>query len=90
MIPSGTTAAEPSAADLASLVATIRSRDVPAIFAETTAPARLAEAVAAELGGDVAVVELFTGSLGPPGSGAETYLTMLTTNARRIAEALAR
>ncbi len=88
VIASGSTLAEPSAADLASLVAAIRSHDVPAIFAETTAPARLAEAVASELGGEVAVVELFTGSLGQPGSGAATYLEMLATNARRIAAAL--
>ena len=59
-----------------------------AIFAETTQPTALAEAVAAELGDDVEVVELFTESLGEPGSGAETLSEMLLTNARRISEAL--
>jgi zinc/manganese transport system substrate-binding protein len=58
------------------------------IFAETTEPTALAEAVAAELGGDVEVVELFTESLGGPGSSAETLQEMLVTNAGRISEAL--
>jgi hypothetical protein len=35
------------------------------------------------------VVELFTESLGGPGSGAETLTEMLMTNATRIAGALA-
>jgi hypothetical protein len=34
------------------------------------------------------VVELFTDSLGPAGSGAETLTDLLRTNASRIAEAL--
>jgi len=36
----------------------------------------------------VAVVSLFTGSLGPAGSGAETYIGMQRANAERIAGAL--
>lgn len=88
VIPGGTTGAEPSAEDLETLAATIADRDVPAIFGETTQPVRLAEAVAAEVGRDVQVVELYTGSLGEQGSGAETYAAMMETNAARIAEAL--
>jgi zinc/manganese transport system substrate-binding protein len=88
VIPGGSTLAEPSPADLADLVRTLEREGVRAIFAETTRPADLAEALAAELGGEVAVVELFTGSLGEPGSGAETYPAMQRTNARRIAAAL--
>ena len=34
------------------------------------------------------MVELFTESLGEAGSGAETYLDLLRTNAERIAGAL--
>lgn len=88
VIPGGSTLAEPSAAELAQLVRTIESQGVTAIFAETTQPVALAEAVAAEAGNEVQVVELYTGSLGEPGSGADTLPTMLLTNARRIAEAL--
>lgn len=88
VIPGGDTLAEPSPADLADLVETLRREGVRAIFAETTQAADLAEAVAAELGQGVEVVNLYTGSLGGPGSGADTYLSMQRTNAERIADAL--
>ena len=88
IIPGGSTLAEPSAADLAALVEILRSEGVRAIFTETTQSADLAEALAAELGGQVAVVSLYTGSLGEPGSGADTYIAMQRMNAERIAAAL--
>ena len=87
-IPGGTTLAEPSSAELTELVAVVDQEQVQAIFAETTNPEVLADAVAAEAGGRVIVVELFTGSLGEPGSAADTLIGMLTTNAQLIAEAL--
>ena len=88
VIPGGSTLAEPSSAELADLVEVMGQSGTKAIFAETTEPTTLAEAVAAELGDDVEVVELFTESLGGPGSGAETLHEMLLTNAGRITEAL--
>ena len=88
VIPGGSTLAEPSSADLAALVEVMKQSGTKAIFAETTSPATLADAVAAELGDDVEVIELFTESLGGPGSGAETLPEMLQTNAERISEAL--
>lgn len=87
IIPGGSTLAEPSAADLEALARAIDEAAVPAIFAETSSPARLADALAAE-GTDVEVVELYTESLGEAGSGADTYLGMVRTNAERIADAL--
>jgi zinc/manganese transport system substrate-binding protein len=39
--------------------------------------------------GGVSVVELYSESLGEPGSGADTYEGMVRTNADRIAGALA-
>jgi zinc/manganese transport system substrate-binding protein len=89
VIPGGSTLAEPSAADLADLAAAIEAEGVPAVFVDASAPSRLADALAAEAGVDVEVVELFTESLGEPGSGGETYLDMVRTNAERIAAALA-
>jgi zinc/manganese transport system substrate-binding protein len=89
IIPGGATLAAPSPADLAALVETLRSEGVRAIFAETTQPADLAEALAAELGEGVEVVSLYTGSLGESGSGADTYVGMQRVNAERIAAALA-
>ncbi len=88
VIPSLTTSASASAADLEALADVVREQAVPAIFAETTQPTKLADALAAEVGSDVAVVELYTESLGEPGSGADTYVGMLRTDAQRIVEAL--
>lgn len=88
VIPGGSTLAEPSSAELAALVDEMRRDGARVIFAETTQPTTLADAVAAELGEEVEVVELFTESLGPAGSGAETLADLLETNAGRIAESL--
>jgi zinc/manganese transport system substrate-binding protein len=88
VIPGGSTLAQPSSAELAGLVEVMEQSGTRAIFAETSEPTTLADAVAAELGDDVEVVELFTESLGGPGSGAETLADMLLTNAGRISEAL--
>lgn len=89
VVPGGSTLADPSSADLAALVEEIAHEAVSTIFAETTRPTRLAEAVAAEVGREVVVVELYTESLGEPGSGADSLIGMLLTDARLIAEALA-
>lgn len=88
VIPSGTTLAEPSSADLAELVAVIDDAGVPAIFADTSSSDALAETLADETGEDVEVVELFTESLGEEGSGGATYLELVQTNADRITAAL--
>ncbi len=88
VIPGGTALANPSSSELASLVATIEREQVPAIFTENVEPDTLAVAVASEVGYDVAVVELYTGSLGEPGTEADTLIGMLETNVSRIAQAL--
>ena len=88
IVPGGSTSEGVSAADLADLAAVIRSTGVPAVFADTSSPNRVAEALAAEVG-DVAVVELYSESLGTADSDAATYVDMIRTDANRIAEALA-
>ncbi len=88
VIPGGATLASPSSADLAALVAVIEREDVPAIFAESTEPMVLAEAVVAESSHVVAVVELLTGSVGDEISGADTLIGLLLTDASRISAAL--
>lgn len=88
VVPGGTTLAEASGRDLEDLAETIREAGVPAIFVETTAPRRLAEAVSQELDGQIEIVELYTGSLGAPDSEAGSYLGMMETDARRIADGL--
>jgi zinc/manganese transport system substrate-binding protein len=88
VIPGPTTLDQPSSAELAALVAVMREAGVAVVFAETSNSAALAEAVAAELGQETQVVALYTESLGPPGSGADTVAGLLLTNARLIADAL--
>ncbi len=88
VIPGGSTDAEPSSQELADLVAVVREDKVSAIFSNNTVNPRLVEAVADEAGTELKVVQLFEGSVGPEGSGAETYATMMLTNAQRIADAL--
>lgn len=88
VIPSTTTLAEPSSADLARLVDKIEEARVQVILVGTSAPGVLAEAVVAEVEGGIELVEVYTGSLGGQGSGAQTLIDMLLTNAERIAEAV--
>ena len=88
VIPGGATLADPSSAEMADLVMKIEELGVAAIFAETTEATTLAETIAAEVGEDVPVVVLYTGSLGEPGSGADTLIGMVRTDAQRIAAAL--
>ena len=88
IIPGGSTLGDPSSEELAALVAVIEEHEAKAVFAETIGPSALAEAVAEETGHDVEVVGLHTGSLGAPGSGAETYVGMMRANAALIADAL--
>ena len=88
VIPGGATLADPSSAQLAELVDEIVEEGVKVIFAETIEPTALAEAVAAEAGTDVTVVELHTGSLGEPGTATDNIVGMLRDNAKKIADAL--
>jgi zinc/manganese transport system substrate-binding protein len=88
IIPGGSTLAEPSSAHLADLVDVMTETGSTVIFAEATEPTALAEAIASELGGEAHVVELYTESLGEPGSEADTLSGMLIANASRISEAL--
>ena len=90
MVPGGSTLAEPSGRGIAELVDTIDATGVSVILTDASNPAAIADTVAAEAGGEVSVVPIFTDSLGEPGSGADTYLGMIHTNAARVAEALTR
>lgn len=88
VIPSGTTLASPSAADLRDLTTAIEEAGVPTIFVDASQPARLAEVLAQEADVHVEVTALATESLSPPGEGADTYLEMMRTNAEDIVTGL--
>lgn len=88
VIPGGTTLAAPSASDLADLVSAVEETGVPTIFAESSSPDRLVQALASEADIRVEVVELFTESLTGPEGGAPDYLSMMRVNTQRIATGL--
>ncbi|KQR37425.1 zinc ABC transporter substrate-binding protein AztC [Microbacterium sp. Leaf159] len=88
VIPGGTTLAAPSASDLADLVDAIEETGVPAIFAESSSPDRLVQALASEANVQVEVIELYTESLTGPDEGAPDYLTMMRINTERITTGL--
>ena len=85
----GSGLAQADTARLARVVEEIREEGVTTLFTETIADASVIMTVANEFDPPLAVVELYTGSLGPEGSDADTYAKWLVENARRIAEALA-
>ena len=87
VIPSPSSMAQASPAGLDRLAEIIEHEGIKAIFAETQHSGDDAEALASRVG-DVDVVTLYTGSLGPPGSGAETYVGFLRTNTSLIVDAL--
>jgi zinc/manganese transport system substrate-binding protein len=86
ILPSTSTLTEASPGQLEELGDVIAAEGVPAIFAETISSADDAEALAERLGIDV--VELYTESLGEPGSGVETYAEFMRFDAEAIAAAL--
>ncbi|MBP1117941.1 zinc/manganese transport system substrate-binding protein [Rhodococcus sp. PvP016] len=88
VIPGGTTLAAPSASDLSDLVDAVDSTGVRTIFAESSSPDRLVQALASEADIRVNVVQLFTESLSGPDGGAPDYLTMMRVNTERIATGL--
>lgn len=88
VIPSGTTLASPSAADLRDLASAIEDAGVPTIFVDASQPARLAEVLADEVDVHVRIRSLATESLTPEGEGAATYLEMMRANTEAIVDGL--
>jgi manganese/iron transport system substrate-binding protein len=86
VIPAFSTAAEPSAQALAALEDAIREHSVKALFVGTTVNPSLAKQVTEDTG--TRLVMLYTGSLGPDGSGVETYVDYICYNTLAIVEAL--
>lgn len=88
VFPSLDVSSEPNPAQLAALADTIRSVGVIAIFSESAVNPRLARAIADETGAHVVDTPLYTDSVGPPGSGADTLDGMLLHDAGVIHDAL--
>jgi ABC-type Zn uptake system ZnuABC Zn-binding protein ZnuA len=77
---------EPSPAELGQLATIMRQLGIGVIFTETAVNDRLARSVASETGAKI--VRLYSDSLGPPRSGADSYLGMMNTNMEAIFQAL--
>jgi manganese/zinc/iron transport system substrate-binding protein len=86
------TASEAGLNRIPELIDLIGSRSIPAVFHESSVAGKLIDALvegARARGHQLHVgEELFSDSLGPQGSGAETYIGMMEHNFRTIAEAL--
>lgn len=85
--PSTSSLAEPSAAELAELQDRMRARGVRAIFVSKAGSSRAAELLGEDL--EVPVVALYLGALGPAGSPASDYASMMRFNVSAIVAALA-
>ncbi|MPZ15304.1 MAG: zinc ABC transporter substrate-binding protein [Chloroflexi bacterium] len=79
VIPSLSTEAEPSAAEVQQLVEEIRAQNVRTIFTEASVNARLAEQISQQTGVRI-FQDLYGDALGEPGSEGDTYLRMIRFN----------
>jgi len=81
------TEAEPSARDVAKIIAQIRAQKIPAVFLENISDPRLMQQIAAETGARIGGT-LYSDSLSPPSGPAATYIAMMRHNAREFQRAL--
>jgi zinc/manganese transport system substrate-binding protein len=87
VIPSLSTAGQPSAGETAELTEVIEHEKVRAIFTESSVNAKVEQAIARETGADIGRA-LWADSLGTPGSDGETYLKSLASNTRSLVDGL--
>ncbi len=88
VIPSSSSLAATSPAELDALAADIEATGVSAIFADTQNSSTDADALANRIGG-VAVISMLTDTLDEPGTEQGTYIGWLRQNANTIVAALA-
>ena len=86
IVPGYSTAAQPSAQDLADLEDHIKTYGVKAVFVGSTVNPALAQRVADDTG--VKIISLYTGSLTEPGGEADSYLDYVKYNVEAIVEGL--
>ncbi len=86
LVPAFSSAAEPSARDLAALVDLVRAHKISALFVSQTSSPTLAERIAADTG--ARVVRFHAGALSGPGGPAATYLDFMRHNTLVIVQGL--
>jgi ABC-type Zn uptake system ZnuABC Zn-binding protein ZnuA len=87
VLPSLSTAAQPSAGDTERLVDQIVRQNVEAIFPESSVDPKLERAIARETGAEVGR-PLWADTLGPEGSGGETYVESIQSNTATLVDGL--
>jgi zinc/manganese transport system substrate-binding protein len=83
------TETEPSAQDIASIIAQIKKEKIPAVFLESTSDPRLMRQIASETGAKLGGT-LYSDSLTGKNGAAPGYIEMVRHNVRTIASALAK
>ena len=86
IFPGLSTLSEPSARELADLVTTIESLDIPAIFVGMTVNPSLAQQIASDTG--TRIILMYAGALSDPNGPASTYLDFMRYTANAILEGL--
>jgi manganese/iron transport system substrate-binding protein len=79
---------QPSAQTVKNLANEVEKLQISAIFAETTINPQLIETVAEEARVKLAPQELYSDSIGAPGSQGDSYVKMLLANTKSIVESL--
>ncbi|HYI99218.1 MAG TPA: metal ABC transporter substrate-binding protein [Thermoleophilaceae bacterium] len=87
VLPSLSTAAQPSAGDTERVVDQIERQDVEAIFPESSVDPKLERAIARETGAEVGR-PLWADALGPEGSDGETYVESIASNTAALVDGL--
>ncbi len=86
VVPSLSTLAEPSAQEIAALIDTIRTENVPAIFVGVTVSPALSQQIGGESGAQV--YTLYAESLSAEDGPAATYLDFMRYNIQTVVDAL--
>jgi len=81
------TEAEPSAKDIAAIIAQIKREKIPAVFLENITDPRLMQEIARETGARIGGT-LYTDALSAPDGPAATYIEMMRHNLRELTKAL--
>jgi len=81
------TEAEPSAKDIAAIIAQIKREKIPAVFLENITDPRLMQEIARETGARIGGT-LSSDALSAPGGPAATYIEMMRHNLRELTRAL--
>jgi zinc/manganese transport system substrate-binding protein len=79
---------EPSARDVARIIAQIKRQKIPAVFMENISDPRMMQQIARESGAKIGGA-LYSDALSDSGGPAGTYLDMMRSNLRALAKALA-